>query len=182
MPHHESARTLARRARPTPRRARPGDPVATVPVPQIKPRDPAARAVRTSLETGLSRIESIQAEARRATPRASIASARPLAGCGSELVAFRGLADPAWIGPLEAEMKWLAGLLGDVRDLDVLTARFHKAAAVEGFDTQELAPLFDHLTARHACALREAAQRLAGRSLSRPDRRPPTSHRASNRE
>ena len=136
--------------------------MATVPVPRLKPRDLAARAVQTSLETGLSRIQGIEAEARRGDPEGIHRLRTSTRRLRSELRAFRGLADPAWIGPLEGEMKWLAGLLGDVRDLDVLTARFHKAADDEGLDTQELAPLFDDLTARHARALRELRNALQG--------------------
>jgi CHAD domain-containing protein len=131
-------------------------------VPRIKPSDPLARAVVASLETALSRIRAIEADARRGDVegihRLRIATRR----LRSELRAFRALVEPEWIAPLEVEMKWLAGLLGDVRDLDVLTDRLRKAADEEGVSQEALAPLFGELTVRHARASRELRAALHG--------------------
>jgi CHAD domain-containing protein len=41
----------------------------------------------------------------------------------SDLRTFRKVVDPAWDESLRTELKWLAGLLGEVRDDDVLLAR-----------------------------------------------------------
>jgi CHAD domain-containing protein len=48
----------------------------------------------------------------------------------STLRTFSSLLEPEWTDRLRDELKWLAGLLGDVRDADVLLARFrdHLAA------------------------------------------------------
>jgi CHAD domain-containing protein len=161
MPHPEPPLMLADRARPAPGSERPDDPGSTVAVSRLKPRDPVARAVLTSLETALSRIRGTEAAARRGEAEGIHRLRTTTRRLRSELRAFRDLLDPEWIGSLEGEMKWLAGLLGDVRDLDVLTARFHKAAAAEdGSEPPELAPLFDDLAARHVRASRELRRAL----------------------
>ena len=59
-------------------------------------------------------------------------------------------------------MKWLAGLLGSVRDLDVLTARLREAAGEERLSPESLAPLFADLTARHVRASHELRGALQG--------------------
>lgn len=43
----------------------------------------------------------------------------------SDLGTFRELVDPDWSGALRTELRWLAGLLGAVRDLDVLGIGMH---------------------------------------------------------
>jgi CHAD domain-containing protein len=152
----------ARPSRVGPGRERPGVPATTVPVPRIKPRDAVARAAVASLEAALSRIRGIEDEARRGEVEGIHRLRTATRRLRSELRAFRDLLDPAWIGPLEGEMKWLAGLLGDVRDLDVLMDRFRKAAAEQGLDTEALAPLFAELVSRHASASRELRAALQG--------------------
>jgi CHAD domain-containing protein len=152
-------------ARPSPTdpgRERAGAAGSTVEVAQVKPRDPAVRAVAASLETALSRIRSIEGDARRGNVEGIHRLRTTTRRLRSELRAFRGLVEPGWIGPLEGEMKWLAGLLGDVRDLDVLMERFRKAAEDAGTDTEALAPLFAELMARHARASRELRAALQG--------------------
>jgi CHAD domain-containing protein len=47
----------------------------------------------------------------------------------STLRTFSGLLEPEWTDRLRDELKWLAGLLGDVRDADVLLARFQEHLA-----------------------------------------------------
>jgi CHAD domain-containing protein len=44
----------------------------------------------------------------------------------STLRTFSSLLEPEWTDRLRDELKWLAGLLGDVRDADVLLARFRE--------------------------------------------------------
>ena len=51
----------------------------------------------------------------------------------SDLRTFRAALDPGWREQLRPELRWLGGALGDVRDLDVLTARLARRVA-------ELAP------------------------------------------
>jgi CHAD domain-containing protein len=121
-----------------------------------------ARAVVAALESGLSRLRGIEEEARRGDVEGIHRLRTTTRRLRSELRAFRGLVESGWIGPLEAEMKWLAGLLGDVRDLDVLMDRFRKVAAAEGTGVEMLSPLFAELTARHARATRELRSALQG--------------------
>ena len=53
------------------------------------------------------------------------------------LRAARGMIDPEWAEPLRAELKWLGGLLGPVRDVDVLLEHLDaEAAALEGDDAR----------------------------------------------
>jgi len=71
----------------------------------------------------------------------------------SELRAFRKLVDPQWREQLEGELKWLASLLGGVRDLDVLLARLRKAASTQDEnDARASSPMFGSLEARHGVA------------------------------
>jgi CHAD domain-containing protein len=116
-----------------------------------------------SLETALSRIRSTEADARRGDIEGIHRLRTTTRRLRSELRAFRQLSDANWIEPLESELKWLAGLLGSVRDLDVLTARFRKASADDDRPACEpLAPLFAELMARHAQASHELRGALGG--------------------
>jgi CHAD domain-containing protein len=47
----------------------------------------------------------------------------------SDLQTFESLLDPDWLGALVVELKWLGGLLGSVRDADVLLERLRRQAA-----------------------------------------------------
>jgi CHAD domain-containing protein len=74
----------------------------------------------------------------------------------SDLKTFEVLVDPVWAEELRAELKWLADLLGGVRDLDVLRQRLQKAAA--GFppaDRQAAARLVRRLVRQRSVRLRE---------------------------
>lgn len=46
------------------------------------------------------------------------------------LRAARPMLDPAWAEPIRAELAWVGGALGPVRDLDVLITHLHEDAAV----------------------------------------------------
>lgn len=50
----------------------------------------------------------------------------------SVLATYRPLLDVEWSEPLRAELKWLAALLGDVRDAEVLRRRLRRWAAEHG--------------------------------------------------
>lgn len=53
------------------------------------------------------------------------------------LRAGRELLDPAWAEPLNAELRWLGGMLGPVRDLDVLIERVAAGVETLGDDAVE---------------------------------------------
>ncbi len=97
-------------------------------VPRVKPRDPAGRAVVLTLCTALSRIAAHQTEAGRAEPEGVHRLRAALRRLRSELRALKDFVDPVWQEQLEVELKWLAGLLGDLRDLDILLARLREAS------------------------------------------------------
>jgi CHAD domain-containing protein len=61
----------------------------------------------------------------------------------SDLRTFRPLLDAAWTDRLRAELSWLAGLLGAVRDAEVLRERLPRTAT-----TDSLAPIDDAVVAR----------------------------------
>jgi CHAD domain-containing protein len=143
-------------------RERRSDAAPTVEVPRIRPRDPVARAVLVALETALSRIRGTEADARRGDVEGIHRLRTTTRRLRSELRAFRVMVDPDWFGPLEGELKWLAGLLGDVRDLDVLMARFRKAVDGDGLSPDSVAPLFAELMARHARASQDLRGALQG--------------------
>ncbi|POM25931.1 CHAD domain protein [Actinomadura rubteroloni] len=107
----------------------------------------------------------------------------------SVLKTYRRLTDRTRVDPLRAELKWLAGALGDVRDLDVLRAHFDAGAdfapelVASGLATEEAAArarlgaalgtpryfaLLDALDALHlAPPLTRAARRPARPELRR---------------
>ena len=47
----------------------------------------------------------------------------------SDLRTFRSLLDPEWVEPLRVELRWLAGILGAVRDGDVMLERIRSRVA-----------------------------------------------------
>jgi CHAD domain-containing protein len=131
--------------------------LAEVPVPRVRPRDPAGEAVVHALRMALSRITAHEPEARRGAPegvhRLRSASRR----LRSELRALKDLVDEQWRGNLEIELKWLAGVLGNVRDLDILLARVRAGATeLEWSEGERVAfsPLLKELEGRRARAAR----------------------------
>ncbi len=83
----------------------------------------------------------------------------------SDLRTFRDVVDPGWDESLRSELKWLAGLLGTVRDADVLLARLEER--VSSLSADDVAPgelLLDGLRAERNAARDEL---LAGLRSSR---------------
>jgi CHAD domain-containing protein len=132
-------------------------------VPKVKPDDPVGCAVSSALRAGVSRIVSREGEARsgdgEGVHRLRVATRR----LRSELCALESLVERGWRQKVEAELKWLAGLLGDVRDLDVLTARLREAIPEgqrSGGAAQPLAPLFNDFQKRRTQASRRMTDGL----------------------
>ncbi|HEY3670856.1 MAG TPA: CYTH and CHAD domain-containing protein [Acidimicrobiia bacterium] len=74
----------------------------------------------------------------------------------SDLRTFRPVVDPAWDEPLRDELKWLADLLGAVRDTDVLLGRLDAhVAALPASDRAGGAHLLDGLHAQRDAAREE---------------------------
>ena len=153
MPHHEPSDSHPQREGLTSVEGSPHSSVA--PKARLRLRDPAGDAVALALRTSLTRIGAHEALARRGDPegvhRLRAASRR----LRSELRALENEVGEEWREQVEGELKWLARLLGEVRDLDILLARLHEAASKRegnGVGTQALAPLFTGLEARRARA------------------------------
>jgi CHAD domain-containing protein len=119
------------------------------------------------------RLESADAEARRGDVEGIHRLRTSSRRLRSELQAVRDLVDSEWRENLQHELKWLAGMLGNVRDLDILSHRLRSALrsvagqndAAEGLPESRpggsLDPLFQDLEERHARnsrALRDALQ------------------------
>jgi CHAD domain-containing protein len=111
----------------------------------------AARAIRESLARGVERLRQSDPGVREGTPRGVHAMRTSTRRLRSTLRTFRTLVESDWAGPLEEELKWLGGLLGAVRDLDVLQERLRDAA---GKSVEDLGPLFRTLGDRHLEATR----------------------------
>ena len=141
----------------------------TLTVPLFKTGDPAERALQACLELTLLRFQSTEVEARRGDHEGIHLLRTSTRRLRSELRAFRDMVEPDWIEHLEVELKWFAGILGEVRDIDVLSSRLKKAlSSLDPADAASMSPLFTDLTARHArglCAVREALQSERYRDL-----------------
>ncbi len=116
---------------------------------RIQPDDPAALAVRTSLAEGLKWLLVNESVARSGDSIGVHHLRTTTRRLRTALKLFATLIESTNIESLSDDLKWLAGLLGDVRDLDVLADRFRTGSHGQ---TDALAPLFMTLSARHAAA------------------------------
>jgi CHAD domain-containing protein len=163
-------------ARPEKKAAKP----AIVALPRIKPRQPAAELIRTALAGALARVEAADPEARRGDVEGVHRLRTSTRRLRSELHTVRDLVERDWRQHLQEELKWLADMLGSVRDLDILSHRLRSATATPTGEDQApalpqatcqddpLEPLFRELRERHARnsrALRDALQGERYRNL-----------------
>ncbi len=127
----------------------------------VQPSDPAGHAVVSALQGAVARIAASDLEARRGDAGGIHRLRTSTRRLRSELRAFRDLVDPHWREQLDGELKWLAGLLGGVRDLDVQLARLRKAGSTLAVrDERSLRPLFRSLRARHGVAAKDLRSAL----------------------
>ncbi|MFI5456321.1 MAG: CHAD domain-containing protein [Isosphaerales bacterium] len=169
MLHHKSHNSFASRDRP----ALLGDPCppSTESSPSLRPDDPAGRAVVSALQTAVSRIAASDPEVRRGNTEGIHRLRTSIRRLRSELRALEDLVERSWREQVEGELKWLAGMLGGVRDLDILLARLRQAVPKPERDSSgagALAPLFPALEARRtqaARALNDALESDRYRSL-----------------
>jgi CHAD domain-containing protein len=129
--------------------------------PRVRPGDPAASAVQAALAEGLYWLDVNRPAALEGLVEGVHHMRTTTRRLRSALELFRGLTDPSWADRTADELKRLAGLLGAVRDLDVLIERF-SAAAGSGPERDALGPLFDGLEGRHADASAELREALVG--------------------
>lgn len=117
--------------------------------PQGSPGQPASAAVLAAIADGARRLEQFGPAASEGEEVGVHRMRTSVRRLRSALRAFAPLVDEAWAGGLKAELKWLAGALGVVRDLDVQQARLRAAA---GELADPLTPLFAAMAARHEAA------------------------------
>src|SRR5262249_40564531 len=150
---------------------------------------PAARAVCAALATAQSRIQDTETSARAGDSEGIHRLRTATRRLRSELRALGELVDPRGLEPLESELKWLAGVLGAARDVDVLSQRLRKDLAAHDSDADQraLAPLFAELMARQARAARDLQNALLGDryrrllvALERASERPPLTQEAQD--
>ncbi len=122
-------------------------------IPHARPGDPAAVAARSALAVGLHWLRVNDPQARAGEVEGVHHLRTTTRRLRSTLRLFSPLIDPSWSqrDHLEDEMKWLASLLGGVRDVDVLRDRLSDAGR-ELHASEALAPLFADLDQRHAAA------------------------------
>jgi CHAD domain-containing protein len=149
---------------------------------KVGPDDPAGQAVIAALKGAISRTAASDPESRRGDAEGIHRLRTSTRRLRSEIRTLESLVDRRWLEQLNSELKWLAGLLGNVRDMDILLARLRKAAAKlddDGVKAGVLEPLFAGFEARRVDAgkaLGEALEsdryrRLLG-ALERSSERP----------
>jgi CHAD domain-containing protein len=119
--------------------------------------DAVGEVVFSVLNVALLRIAGTDGDARRGDPEGIHRLRTTTRRLRSELRSLENVVDGGFREQLESELKWLAGCLGAVRDLDILLARLKKAAGEQDHDGSgelALAPLFEELNARHEQASR----------------------------
>ena len=127
---------------------------------RMRPRDPAAVAVRAAIARGVRRIMLNDARTRLGEVEPLHQMRVGTRRLRSDLRTFRDLLDPEWVRTTRAELKWLGAALGDVRDLDVMQERLRTA----GKDLEpHLEALFSELGERHEVARERLMGPLRGR-------------------
>jgi CHAD domain-containing protein len=129
----------------------------TLALPRVNPDDSVGDVVFSALRVAVLRIAGTDADARRGDPEGIHRLRTTTRRLRSELLSLENLIDGRWPEQLETELKWLAGRLGEVRDLDILLARLKKGAQeqyCDGSGEAALAPLFATLEARREQAAR----------------------------
>ncbi|QEH34476.1 CHAD domain protein [Aquisphaera giovannonii] len=133
-----------------------------LPAAAITADQPASDLIRSAIQGAISRIRAADPMARRGEPEGIHRMRTGSRRLRSELHALRDLVEPHWREAAEGELKWLAGLLGDVRDLDILEHRLHDKEKPGGDGSPSpgrAEPFFDRLHERHdrnSRALRDA--------------------------
>jgi CHAD domain-containing protein len=121
-----------------------GPPEPDVPE-HVDPAGPASAAVALALAAGFRRLVGNDPATRlgevEPVHQMRVATRR----LRSDLRTFRALVDERWAAPLVEDLRWLGGLLGNVRDVDVLGELLYESS--EGL-RDDLAPLFETLADR----------------------------------
>jgi inorganic triphosphatase YgiF len=130
---------------PVPKAIRALGPRATAPsdvppVPALAPAAPGGDAVKALIVRSVDRLISHHAAARLGDDEGVHQMRVAVRRLRSDLRTFGSMIDQAWSREVIPELKWLADLLGETRDLDVLAKRFEKT----GSDLKpDIAPLLE---------------------------------------
>jgi CHAD domain-containing protein len=153
-----------------PRALVPADPL----VPLVEQGQPAAVTVRAAMAASVRRLLGFWPHLAldpgvHVVHQARVAARR----LRSDLRTFGPLFEPGFVDPLVGELRWLAGLLGEVRDLDVqrlrlrdLAAGLHEADGVAGRGGEGLVDRLAPRRADRAGALAEATTSLRAEALA----------------
>jgi CHAD domain-containing protein len=117
--------------------------------PEVGPALPASEAVRAAIARGVERIIGNDPRTRLGEVEALHQMRVGARRLRSDLRTFQTLLEPGWADGLRDELRWIGGVLGDVRDLDVMLERLHRDA---GELEPDLRPLFEAIEARRAQA------------------------------
>ncbi len=125
--------------------------------------DPASELVAASLRTGTRRLLLADIGVRRREEDAVHQMRVACRRMRGDLKTFRPLIEPLWGESLRAELSWLAGCLGDARDLEVLRERLHGMVtdATPPYDLEAFGRIDAVLAAREEVALGVGADALA---------------------
>ena len=123
----------------------------------LSPGDPTATVVRATIAAGLRGLREHQADAERGGTEGVHKMRTTARRLRSALRTFRPLLDGAWARGLANELKWLAGRLGALRDLDVQRDRLRAGSEDLG---DALAPFFAVMDQQHEAALTALNQAL----------------------
>jgi CHAD domain-containing protein len=161
----------------------------TLTLPRVEADDPVGDVVFSVLSVAVLRIAGTDPDARRGDPEGVHRLRTTTRRLRSELRALESLLDGRFREHLEEELKWLAGCLGGVRDLDILQTRLKKAADQldqDGSSQAALAPFFAMLDSRREQAARSLNEALRSdryrsllASLERAAKRPALTDGAS---
>jgi CHAD domain-containing protein len=139
-------------------------------LPKVGLDDPAGQAVIAALKGAVSRFAAADPETRRGDGEGIHRLRTSTRRLRSELRTLESLVERRWLEQLNGELKWLADLLGNVRDVDILLARLHKATSKrdrDGVIALALEPLFADLESRRVRAARALGEALDGERYRR---------------
>lgn len=124
--------------------------------------DPASELVAASLRTGTRRLLLADIGVRRREEDAVHQMRVACRRMRSDLKTFRPLVEPLWGEALRTELSWLAGSLGDARDLEVLRERLRTMVVGQTppYDLEAFERLDAILASREEAALTASAEAL----------------------
>jgi CHAD domain-containing protein len=123
----------------------------TLALPRVDADDAVGDVVVSVLRVAILRLAGLDSDARRGGAEGIHRLRTTTRRLRSELRSLENLVDRQWREHIEEELKWLAGRLGEVRDVDILLARLKKGALRQdggGSSEDALVPLFATLQAR----------------------------------